>query len=163
MAHSTQSLTLKHLWIPLLSVFILVAIVGRNSEAEEWPTLPEYVNDCVLIVKARTVVLSNGSLTFRVIENWKGTYDPSMMARTTTDGRFFATPGEHGVNVFDGQEIIFFFTRHNQPNPPLLSRHSTAFPIVGGQIIWASTSDSDRRVYTVRQFQQLINSAMRRP
>ncbi len=129
-----------------------------TSRAELWPTLENYVGRCVLIVKAKTVVDEDGQLTFKVLESWKGKYDPSIFCRTTRDGRFFATQGEHGVNVRDGQEIIFFFTRHNQPVEGKLDRHSTAFPIREGKVVYAATNYGLRKEYTVADFEKVIRS-----
>jgi hypothetical protein len=118
---------------------------------ELWPSLDAYVEECVLIVKARTEVAHDGILTFRVLETWKGKYDPQDFVRTTEDGRFFAAQHEHGVEVADGQEVVFFFTPLNQLVPGKLSRHSTAFPIRDGKVTYATTSDWLREVLAIVQ------------
>jgi len=119
-----------------------------------WPTLEQYVADCTLIVKTRTIV-EDSKLTFRVLETWRGKFDPKRFRSITRDGRFFADAGEHGVDVVDGQEIVFFFTPHNQPDPKKLSRHSTAFPIIKGKVIYGKTSEEPREL-TVVAFKRLV-------
>jgi hypothetical protein len=136
-------------------LFLLAA--PRFCFAELWPTLEDYVVKCVLIVKAKTIVGQDGELTFGVLENWKGLYDPSDFRRTTEDGRFFAGQGEHGVNVFDGQEIVFFFTRDNQASNGKLASHSTALSIRHGTLVYTSTSENGlRQQFTVEDFKAQI-------
>lgn len=118
--------------------------------------MDNYVEKCVLIVKAKTEVASDDKLTFRVLETWKGSYDPRDFVRTTEDGRFFASQHEHGVDVTDGQEVVFFFTRENQPVPGKLSSHSTAFPVRNGRITYAATSDGLREIFAVDEFKRQI-------
>lgn len=138
-----------------VTVLILVATT-KPCFAEYWPTLENYVEKCVLIVKAKTTVEQDGRLTFRVTETWKGRYEPEDFVETAEDGRFFASQHEHGVDVADGQEIVFFFTRDNQPFKDKLSHHSTAFPIRDGTIIYASTSDSLSEEFSVQDFKKCI-------
>ncbi len=99
----------------LATLFFVLALWTSPAKAKEWPALENYVSKCILIVKAKTIVEKDGILTFRVLESWKGNYSPDLFVKTTSDGRFFASQNEHGVKVMDGQELIFFFTRHNQP------------------------------------------------
>jgi hypothetical protein len=135
----------------LLVITILLGLTAP-ARAEMWPTLEKYVQDCVLIVKAKAVK-DGKQWTFRVDESWRGTYDPKLFAHTK-DGRFFADQGEHGVQVVDGQEIIFFFTRHNQGHPTKLTRHSTAFPITKNKVVYASTGQPQH--FTVADFKLAI-------
>ena len=139
-----------------VTVLFLVAATTKPCFAESWPTLENYVEKCVLIVKAKTTVEQDGRLTFRVIETWKGRYDPQDFVETAEDGRFFASQHEHGVDVVAGQEIVFFFTRHNQPIEGKLSRHSTAFPIRNGKLTYASTSDWLKQEFTIAEFKKRI-------
>jgi len=139
-----------------VAVILFVALTPQPCFAEPWPTLDDYVAKCVLIVKAKTIIEQDGTLTFRVTETWKGRYEPQDFVRTTEDGRFFASQHEHGVDVVDGQEIVFFFTRHNQPIEGKLSRHSTAFPIRDGELTYAGTSDWLSQEFTVHEFKKRI-------
>lgn len=150
----------------LTGVLALAACLSGTppSRAEAWPTLEAYVAKCVLIVKAKTVVEKEDALSFQVLESWKGKYDPKLFVRTTPDGRFFANKDEHGVvNVSDGQEIVFFFSRHNQPVEGKLTSHSTAFPVRSGKVIYASTSgpapEGLRKEYTLEEFKKAIQAA----
>ena len=143
------------LWIALVGVSWL----SSQAQAEDWPTLEEFVADTELIVLATTVVEPDGRLTFAVDEAWLGTYDPSRMGQLADDDRFEASYGEHGVFVHDGQQIVFFFGPHNQPTPGLYTVHATAFPVVNGEITWASTSDFDAETMTVEEFRARIEAA----
>ena len=149
--------TWHHRWMRRsISLLALASAVASSSpaRAESWRKLEDYVADCTLIVKAKTVD-EKGKLTFRVVESWRGTFDPKVFTSTTADGRFFADQGEHGVKVVDGQEIVFFFTAANQPDPKKLSRHSTAFPIVKGKLVYAATSNESKE-FTVDDFKRAI-------
>jgi len=139
-----------------LTVILFAALAPQSCFAELWSTLDDYVAKCVLIVKTKTIVERDAALTFRVIETWKGRYDPQDFVQTTEDGRFFASQHEHGVDVSDGQDIIFFFTRDNQPVEGKLSRHSTAFPIRGRKLTYAATSDWLRQEFTIDEFKKRI-------
>ena len=97
-----------------------------------------------------------------------GQYDPKLLARTKDDGRFVTYKGEHGVNVVDGREIVFFFTRHNNPKTGPLRSHSTAFPIKEGKLIYGATANpsadperSIRKDYTVTEFKQKIEAIIK--
>ncbi|MBX3160996.1 MAG: hypothetical protein KF773_33865 [Deltaproteobacteria bacterium] len=134
----------------------LALAVAAPAGAETWPKLEDYAGDCTLIVKAKTVD-EKGKLTFRVVETWRGTFDPKTFVQATPDGRFFASQGEHGVKVVDGQEIVFFFTAANQPDPKKIARHATAFPISAkGKLVYAATSDTGGKEYTVDDFKRAI-------
>jgi hypothetical protein len=138
----------------LALVVALVIAPASVARAEMWPSLDDYVADCTLIVKAKTIE-EDKKLTFRVLETWRGVFDPKRFTEVTRDGRFFAENGEHGVKVIDGQEIVFFFTLHNQPDPKKLSRHSTAFPISDGTVVYASTGDQPRN-YKLADFKRAV-------
>lgn len=135
------------------------------ARAEYWPTLEDYVAKCVLIVKARTVGDNDNRLSFQVLESWKGKEEPRTLLQMTADGRFFANKGEHGlVDVAVGQEVVFFFTRHNQPPVGKLTSHSTAFPVRQGKVVYASTSRLGglRKEYTVEQFKKAVEAAVKK-
>ncbi len=145
----------------LLAAAIAV-LVSNAAFAEMWPTFENYVDKCVLIVKAKTV--SDGvekPLTFQVLESWKGQYRPELLKNTTPDGRFIEFQGHHGIDVTNGQEIVFFFTRHNQPDEGPMISHSTAFPVKDGKVVYGSTSDGLRKEYTLAEFKKKIHHLMK--
>ena len=144
----------RHLAAAALFAALLLA---SDARAEHWPTLDQYVSGCVLIVLAETHAEPGGALSFEVLETWRGHYSPGHFAYPRPDGRFTASQGEHGVDVVDGQQIVFFFTSHNQPVPGKLASHSTAFPVVDGKLVWASTS-MDRREYSLPEFKKAVQS-----
>jgi hypothetical protein len=149
------------LFLPVLAGLAWTLVCGiPSARAEQWPALEAYVGKCVLVVKAKTVVENDGALSFQVLESWKGKYDPKDSDRTTPEGRFFANEGEHGlVDVAAGQEVVFFFTSRNQTPDGKLGRHSTAFPVRDGQIVYASTSEGLRKEYTVAGFKEAVLAA----
>ena len=144
-----------HQFIWLISMIVAGSI--GIARAERWPSLDSSVSDCVLIVKARTVFEgTDNTVTFKIEESWKGKYAPDMLKNTTKDGRYVTYKGKHGVNVVDGQEMVFFFTRHNHPGTGPLDSHSTAFPVKDGKIVYASTSEVHWKEYTVGEFKKAI-------
>jgi hypothetical protein len=124
---------------------ILAALIALASVAgaESWPSFEQYVRSCTRIVKAKAAGTKDGEMCFELLESWKG-------KRVRDDEEYRALSGEHGVEVNDGQEIVFFFT-----NGP---RHSTSFPIEDGKLLYASTSEDDdlRRSYTVAEFEERV-------
>jgi len=150
---------MKQKTIYFFAFHLLYFSTPLGLQAESWPTLEKYVSDCVLIVKARQVGPFRGrvSLSFEVTETWKGQFDPREFIDSTPEGYILARQGEHGVRFMEGQEIVFFFTRDNQPHSKL-SRPCTAFPIVDGTLIYGFTSDDPniRRYFTAPEFKRAI-------
>jgi len=131
----------------LAAVLLLLCSV----QGESWETLEQFVRSCPLIVKAKASGTKDREIRFKVLESWKG-------KSAFKDGEYFAYPGEHGVEVKDGQEIVFFFNFFNQSK-----RHTTSFPIKDGKLLYASTYDADmlsrhplRRWYTVAEFRERV-------
>ena len=156
---------LHHLFVPLS--LLLVASVVSDVRAESWPSLDRYASNCVLVVKARQTGnfsgKENNKLTFEVVETWKGRFDPRDFTRLTPEGYIQAAQGEHGVRVTAGQEIVFFFTRHNQPEGKLRT-HSTAFPIQNGRIIYASTGEPGiRQEMSVEELKRVFDKFKTKP
>ncbi len=152
----------------ILVCLIVVSLGLCISRAEMWPELDEYVNDCDLIVRAKTMSKIagkdhlNDKFSFRVLETWVGNYDPKDFRHTSPQGYIFARDGEHGVNnVKIGQEIIFFFTQNNQPTfaNGKFESHTTAFPVTKGKIVYAATNPNMRREYTLIEFKQKIQKS----
>lgn len=137
---------------------LLALCLASPARAEDWPTLDAYVRSVTLIVHA-TAQRHGDRWAFRVDEAWKGTFDPSLFTETTPDGRFFAAQGEHGVQVVEGQPIVFFFGPHGQPVPGRYARHSTAFPVRDGSIRYAETAEpGGDTTYTVSAFEAAIRA-----
>ena len=143
------------------AVLVAGLTMTASAFAELWPTLDDYVSRCVLIVKARAThdANENEMCTFEVLESWKGHFDAAGFATGMAQGNVVrARQGEHGVNVTRGQEIVLFYTRHNQPGEKLLF-HSTAFPINDGTITYAATNYGGlREEMTVEGFKQRISA-----
>ena len=136
-----------------LLVLLLLLCASRTARAEAWPPLDDYVRMCVAIVKAKTVAKSEHRVEFEVEEVWAGSTEDLVV---NDRGRYVAYDGEHGVKVEVGQEIVFFFTRDNQPVRGKLSRHSTSFPIKDNRLIYGATSDDEYREYAVDEFREAI-------
>src|SRR5580765_2286076 len=118
-----------------------------------WPPLEDFVKSCVLIVEARTAVVSGDHREFTVSEVWVGTLD---LLPVNQAGRYVSRQGEHGIAVEEGQEIVFFFNRTNQARDGTLIRHNSAFPIRDGRLVYASTSDDYYCEYTVDEFKKRV-------
>jgi hypothetical protein len=153
------------------SLLILFAALLTGSaftaHAEDWPSLEQFASNCVLVVKARQAgdfSTNDGSiLSFEVIETWKGRFDPRDFTELTPQGYIRAAQGEHGVHVIAGQEIIFFFTRHNQP-PSKLRSHNAAFPIQNGRVVYASTGNPGvRQEMSLDEFKQFFEKFRAKP
>lgn len=129
----------------------------------EW--LP--ASNCVLVVKARQVGnfsdKEDSKLTFEVVETWKGRFDQRDFTGLSPEGYIQAAQGEHGVRVTAGQEIVFFFTRHNQPEGKLRT-HSTAFPIRTGRVVYAITGEPGiRQEMSVEEFKRVFDRFKTKP
>ena len=138
-------------------------ILASLARGENWSPLEEYVQQCVLITKARATVLPPSSpnapvkVELRMLEVWKGHFEADTFGSDCLHpGVYRAYLEEHGLHVVDGQEVILFFTRHNQPDPDHLTRHSTAFPIRDGKLIYAKTSNEYYQEYTVEEFEKAV-------
>jgi hypothetical protein len=157
-----MKLTYSFIFVAVLA-FKFVITVG----AESWPTLDQFASDCVLVVKARQLGHFSGAeksrLSFEVLETWKGQFNARDFVQTGPEGYIFAAQGEHGVRVAAGQEIVFFFTRHNQPEGKLQS-HSAAFPIQNGRITYARTDDPPvRREMSIEDFKRVFDRFKAKP
>jgi hypothetical protein len=154
-----------HLFVPLS--LLLTALAVSDLRAEEWPSLDRYASNCVLVVKARQVGnfsdKEDSKLTFEVVETWKGRFDQRDFTGLSPEGYIQAAQGEHGVRVTAGQEIVFFFTRHNQPEGKLRI-HSTAFPIRTGRVVYAITGEPGiRQEMSVEEFKRVFDRFKTKP
>ena len=71
--------------------------------------------------------------------------------------RYIESQGHHGIDVTQGQEIVFFFTRRNQPATGKLVSHSTAFPIKDGRLVYARSAEGGvRQEFTVADFKKRV-------
>jgi hypothetical protein len=135
-------------------LLLLAALRTRPADAEQWPTLEEFVEECVLIVRCRTD--ERDIRQHRVLETWKGQYSPELFVTPPPDGFVIADDAHGNANPVGGREIVFFYTRHNQPASGKLQSHSTALPIAGGKVIYAPTSDSLRKEYSIGGFRVAV-------
>jgi hypothetical protein len=137
-------------------VAAILSLLCTTVRAETWPSIVDYVRDCVFIVKAKTITENGDKRAFEITEVWKG--DRNILP-LDADGNYRGSQNHHGIDVVKGEEIVFFFTRHNQPAEGKLQSHSTAFPIRAGKIVYAKTSDSDdlRKEYTPDEFKQSVD------
>jgi|ERR1041385_246157 hypothetical protein len=146
---------------------LLLTLVASDLRAESWPSLGKYASNCVLVVKARQIgpfsATENSKLSFEVLETWKGRFEPRDFTKLSPEGYIQAAQGEHGVRVTAGQEIVFFFTRQNQPAGKLRS-HSMAFPIRNGRIVYASTGDpGTQQEMSVEEFKRVFEKFKTKP
>ena len=132
------------------------------ASAEHWPTLEEYVDDCVLIVFCRTEI-QNDEIRYKVMETWKGVYAPELFCHKPEEGYLYTSAWHGNESPASGREVIFFFTPHNHPQwaDGRLDHHSTTFVVTNGKLIWASTADWGRREYTLEEFRTKIKERVR--
>ena len=137
---------------------LLLANAGR-LHAEAWPTLQQYVAKCILVVQARVVSQDSDAVVFEVEESWTGHFDPRDHDNATSDGKI-ALHLEHGlVDVHDGQTIVLFFTADDRRPGEKISRHSTAFPVRDGKIVYASTSSDLWQEFSLPDFKKAVVAA----
>ena len=136
-----------------LAGLVLLALL-QTAGAESWMPLGHYVDLCSLIVKAKTVVAEDKTLTFEVLETWKGSFDPKEFVRIRGE-RFLARAGEHGVEVTDGQGIVFFFVGSDRDDKGRYHAHSTSFPIKDEKLVYAATSEAPQP-FTTAAFKRAI-------
>lgn len=146
-----------------ISVCLLLMCLQVCGKAETWPTLTEYVSECVLIVKAKARVEKDSGLSFQVTESWKGKFDPENFIEISPEGRFFGRKDEHGlIDVADGQDVIFFFTSQDTQNGKI-GRHSTSFVVRKSKVIYAATDWSGQNsfVATTKNFKRKIQKLVK--
>lgn len=149
----------------ITSVFVLAMVVMAFTPdfvlSENWPSLEKYVEECVLIVKCKTE--KKAKFQYRVLETWKGEYssDLFLFYDTPSEGCLFAHQNHGNDRPRNGREVIFFFTKRNQPvfAGGKLEHHSACFNIEDGKVIYAENSDFDEKEYTVDAFKKAIASA----
>jgi hypothetical protein len=133
-------------------------ITATYAYSELWPTLDDYVNKCVVIAKATTIeTRDDGRRVFRVDEVWKGNIE---LMPLDQNSHYVEWQGKNGIDVTNGQEIVFFFTLHNQPSPDKLHRHNASFPVNDGKIIYAVTSEWHPEEFTLVEFKRRIGDIM---
>ena len=103
---------------------------------------------------------SEGGPRFKVLKAWKGKYEPATFLAHCVNpaGEYICRMGEHGVQVVDGQEIVFFFARPKKGER--IGPHSTSFPITRNSVLYASTSDDEelRRTWHVAELEKRVRA-----
>lgn len=144
--------------VSILIVTIAATITPAFAWAEQWPSLEQYVEECVLIVKCKTE--KKAKFQYRVLETWKGNFNPDqfLFYDTPPEGCLFAHQNHGNDRPRNGREVIFFFTMRNQPvfAKGKLEHHSTCFNIEDGKVLYAENSDFDEMEYTVDEFKSAI-------
>jgi hypothetical protein len=79
-----------------------------------------------------------------------------LFAPPPPDGFIIADDAHGNANPVGGREVIFFYTRQNQPESGMLEAHSTAFPITNGKVIYAPTNENLRKEYAVDDFRLVV-------
>lgn len=136
------------------------AIIAGVARAETWPTLPQYVDDCVLIVLCRTERFKDG-FRYKIEETWKGVYSPALFYHTPDEGYLFTGSWHGNESQKEGVQTVFFFTAGNHPSwtKGKLLDHSTSFQVAGGKVIYASTGFP--KDYTLSDFRKAISERVR--
>ncbi len=143
----------------IFTLAIPYILAPQISRAEALPPFDKFASVCVLVVKARQVgrfsSVPGYPLSFEVIETWRGSFLPQALTSTTPEGYIQANQGEHGVRVTAAQEIVFLYSRHNQPKGTL-NRHTTALPITDGKLHYGSKWDGEYREFTIAELKKII-------
>jgi hypothetical protein len=154
---------MKALISTLVVATAIAVIVPARGLAESWPSLVTYVDQCVLIVKCKTED-KGGKVKFKVLETWKGKYSPDLFYDNPPNGYLYAERAHGNDSPAAGREMIFFFTRHNQPvfAKGKLVSHSTCFNVNDGKLVYASTDDprGHRKEYLLDSFKKAVASAV---
>src|SRR5262249_4550328 len=123
----------------LLVATAVILLIPVRGLAEAWPSLEDYVDECVLIAKCKTE--KKAKFQYRVLETWKGKFSPDLFLfyDTPPEGCLFAHQNHGNDRPRNGREVIFFFTRRNQPvfAEGKLEHHSTCFNIEDCKVIYA--------------------------
>jgi len=163
-AFSHLEILMKNIIIMLVVATAMAVIVPARVLAEDsLPSLEDYVDKCVLIVKCKTE--DQGKLRFKVLETWKGKYSPDLFYDNPPQGYLYAGFGHGNDSPVDGREVIFFFTARNQPDfaKGKLVVHSTCFNVNDGKLGYASNTDPgvDPDEYTVYAFKRQLPRSSR--
>jgi hypothetical protein len=145
----------------IFAVFVLVCFPpGRAARAEAWPTFDDLASSRFLLIVHCRVQEIEGRKAFKLLEVWKGRYGPLAFAKQPPTG-YIETPGPGGgpeVHAV-GDEVILFYTNHNQSQEGI-SRHDMTLLVNGGKIIYPPETElfSGKRDYTVEEFRREITS-----
>jgi hypothetical protein len=122
---------------------VICVLTCAISRAELWPSLPEYIKSCDLIVLCETEMAEDKPV-FKITEQWKGEYKPTdfnkyLQARIPKPGYLPAGLGLHsGRKSQPRQEVIFCFT---QVKVRKYDGSSTSFDVRDGKLVYAETGD----------------------
>jgi hypothetical protein len=147
--------------IPVLSAIVLGLCWALAAQAESRPPLEQVVRRDVLIVKCKMEV-KEGQIHYRVLESWKGKYDPEIFYLTPPhgymhrgiDAGMFSTPK-------DGTEVIMFYSDNaisrSKDNPDKLDayRPDDVLPVVNGTIEY-ELNELGSEVYTLAEFKKAV-------
>lgn len=143
---------------------LVAAALPRAASAEVWPTLNNYVDQCVLIVLCRTEPFKDG-FRYKIEETWKGVYSPELFYYKPDEGYLYAGSWHGNEGQKGGARTVFFFTASNSPDwaKGKLVDHSTSFQIKDGKLTYALTGDwGVPKDYTVEEFRKAILERGRR-
>jgi hypothetical protein len=139
---------------------------GRAAQAEAWPTLDDLASPRFLLIAHCRVEELEGGKIFRLREVWKGEYSPPAFAKRPPTG-FIETPGPGGGPEAHaiGDELILFYTRHNQSKEGI-SQHDMVVRVKDGKVTYPPGEVelfSGKREYTLAEFQREITSRIETP
>ena len=105
---------------PVVPTIIAFAAAAQSaSPGKILAAFKDFVSNGVLVVKARAgrrVPPRKGDkLSFEIPESWKGRSIPAISPKSAWRGITRHGRASAGMNVVAGQEIVFYFSRHNQP------------------------------------------------
>lgn len=147
---------------PALVSLLFCWLLATPSRAEFWPTLPQYVDQCVLIVLCKTEGYEGG-YRHKVEETWKGVYSPELFYHKPDEGYLYTGSWHGNEDQKEGGMTVFFFT----PNSPTWTKgklldHSTAFQIKDGKLTYAATGGTwVAKEYAVPDFRKEITERVR--
>jgi hypothetical protein len=144
---------------------LAVLVVGLSSPpgapAESRPPLESVVRRDVLIVKCK-MEIKEETIHYRVLESWKGKYDPKIFYQTPPDGYMHRgiSAGMFG-SPKDGTEVIMFYSDNaisrSKDNPDKIDayRPDDVLPVVNGKIEY-ELNELGSEVYSLDEFKKAV-------
>jgi hypothetical protein len=147
--------------IAALAVLVVGLCSPPVAPAESRPPLESVVRRDVLIVKCK-MEIKDETIHYRVLESWKGKYDPTIFYQTPPDGYMhrgisagmFSSPK-------DGTEVIMFYSDNaisgdrNNPGKIDAYRPDDVLPVVNGKVEY-ELNELGSEVYTLAEFKKAV-------
>jgi hypothetical protein len=145
---------------------MLLILAGSLARAESMPSVEAVAKRDVLIVKCVTEV-KEGVANYRVLESWKGKYEPGLFVTKPKEGYLYAQGvSARQFGAQEGQEVIFFYSDNavaaDAEHKGKIRAHSPdlGLAVIDGKVTWAR-NELDATVYTIAELKKAVLAALK--